>query len=148
MSSKNSASLIGRLGKDPESRTFTSGGSVTNFSLATSERWKDKQSGETKEATQWHNCVAYGRLGEIVAQYARKGSLVDVEGSITYRKYNDTNGVEKWVTEIRCKEVILLDKVSDSQSGNGQRQAQPAANQRQTASAPQDNWDSGQEFPE
>ena len=88
----NKAILVGSLGKDPESRSFPDGGTVCNASLATSKSWKDKQSGEQKERTEWHSIVFNGRLAEIAGQYLRKGSKVYVEGELRTRKWQDKNG--------------------------------------------------------
>lgn len=105
----NKVILIGNLGKDPETKSFPNGGSVTNSTLATSESWKDKQSGEMKEHTEWHNLVFNDKLGEIVQKYLRKGSKVYVEGSIRTRKYQDKEGKEARFTEIRVNDMQMLD---------------------------------------
>jgi single-strand DNA-binding protein len=110
MASVNKVILVGNLGRDPEMRTFPSGGRVCNVTLATSERWKDKQTGEMKEATEWHRVVFNGRLAEIAGEYLRKGSQVYIEGSLRTRKYTDQNGVEKYTTEIRADEMKMLGK--------------------------------------
>jgi len=94
MSSLNKATLIGRLGQDPEIKTFSGGASVTNFSIATSEKFKNK-AGEQQEKTEWHNIQSWGKLGEICKQYLRKGSLVYIEGRIETREYEDKNNVQK-----------------------------------------------------
>jgi single-strand DNA-binding protein len=107
MSSVNKVILIGHLGRDPEMRTFSSGDQVCNATLATSEKWKDKQSGEMRESTEWHRLVFGGKLAEIAGQYLRKGSLVYVEGSIKTRKYTQ-DGVEKYATEIRAEKMQML----------------------------------------
>ena len=109
MASVNRVTLIGNAGRDPETRAFPSGDSVTNVSIATTEKWKDKASGEMKEATEWHRLVFNGRLAEIAAQYIKKGSSVYVEGSIKTRKYTDKDGAEKYATEIRVDNLKLLD---------------------------------------
>lgn len=108
MASINKVTLIGNAGKDPESRTFPSGDTVTNLSLATTETWKDKQTGEKKEAVEWHRLVFNGRMAEIAAQYIRKGSSIYVEGSLKTRKWTDKDGVEKFATEIRVNDLKLL----------------------------------------
>jgi len=108
MASVNKVILVGNLGRDPETRTFPSGDQVTNVTLATTDTWKDKQSGEKREATEWHRLVFNGRLAEIAAQYLRKGSQVYVEGQIRSRKYNDKDGIEKSVTEIRVDQMQML----------------------------------------
>lgn len=108
MSSVNKVILIGHLGRDPETRTFPSGDQVCNVTIATSEKWKDKQSGEMREATEWHKVVFNGKLAEIAAQYLRKGAQVYVEGSIKTRKYTDKDGVEKYATDIIAENMQML----------------------------------------
>jgi len=105
MASVNKVILVGNLGRDPETRTFPSGDQVCNVTLATTDKWKDKQSGEMREATEWHRLVFNGRLAEIAAQYLRKGSQIYVEGQIRTRKYNDKDGVEKYATDIRVDQM-------------------------------------------
>ena len=108
MASVNKVILVGNLGRDPETRTFPSGDQVCNATLATTDKWKDKQSGEMKEATEWHRLVFNGRLAEIAAQYLRKGSQIYVEGQIRTRKYQDKDGVEKYATDIRVDQMQML----------------------------------------
>ena len=103
----NKVILVGNLGRDPEVRTFPSGGQVANVTLVTTERWKDRQSGEMREHTEWHRLVFNDRLAEIVAQYLRKGSQIYVEGSIRTRKWTDQNGQEHTTTEIRVDQMQL-----------------------------------------
>lgn len=110
MASVNKVIIVGNLGRDPETRTFPSGGRVCNVTIATTERWKDKQSGEMKEATEWHRVVFNDRLAEIAGEYLRKGSQVYVEGSLRTRKWTDKDGVEKFTTEIRADEMKMLGK--------------------------------------
>jgi len=105
----NKVILIGNLGKDPETRYFPSGDGVTNATLATTESWKDKQSGETKEATEWHNLVFPGKLAEIAGKYLKKGSKIYVEGSIRTRKWQDKEGKDRYTTEIRVQDMQMLD---------------------------------------
>ena len=108
MASVNKVIIVGNLGRDPESRTFPSGDQVCNVTVATTDKWKDKQSGEMREATEWHRVVFNGRLAEIAAQYLRKGSQVYVEGSLRTRKWTDQSGVEKYSTEIRADSMQML----------------------------------------
>jgi single-strand DNA-binding protein len=110
MASVNKVIIVGNLGKDPETRTFPSGGRVCNVTIATSERWKDKNTGEMKELTEWHRVVFNDRLAEIAGEYLRKGSQVYVEGSIRTRKYTDKDGAERYTTEIRADEMKMLGK--------------------------------------
>ena len=107
MASLNKVILIGNLGKDPEVRYTPGGDAVCNFSIATTETWKDK-AGEKQEDTQWHNCTAWRRLGEICGEYLKKGSQVYIEGKMKTRKYTDKNGVEKYATEVIVDEMKML----------------------------------------
>ena len=108
MASVNKVIIVGNLGRDPEVRSFPSGDRVANVTIATTDKWKDKQSGEMKEATEWHRVVFNGRLAEIVEQYLKKGSQVYVEGSLRTRKWTDQQGVEKYTTEIRADQMQML----------------------------------------
>jgi single-strand DNA-binding protein len=110
MASVNKVIIVGNLGRDPEVRTFPSGDRVANVTIATTDRWKDKTSGEMKEATEWHRVVFNGRLGEIAGEYLRKGSQVYIEGSLRTRKWTDKDGVEKFTTEIRADQMQMLGK--------------------------------------
>ena len=114
----NKVIIIGHLGADPETRQFSNGGSVTNISVATSEQWTDKQTGEKREATEWHRIVLFNRLGEIAAQYLRKGSQVYIEGSLQTRKWQDQNGQDRYITEIKANNMQIL-------SGLGYSEPQP-----------------------
>ena len=117
MASVNKVILVGNLGRDPEIKVFPSGDQVANVTVATTDRWKDKQTGEQKENTEWHRVVFNGRLAEIVEQYLRKGSQVYVEGSLRTRKWTDQAGVEKYSTEIRADQMQML---GARQDGGGQ----------------------------
>ena len=108
MASVNKVIIVGNLGRDPEMRTFPSGDQVANVTIATTDKWKDKQSGEMREATEWHRVIFNGRLAEIAGQYLRKGSQVYVEGSLRTRKWTDQSGVEKFSTEIRADQMQML----------------------------------------
>ncbi|KAB7648025.1 single-stranded DNA-binding protein [Polymorphobacter fuscus] len=125
MAGVNKVILVGRLGKDPESKSFANGGSVVKFSLATSETWRDKQSGERKEKTEWHNVVIFNEaLGKIAAQYLRKGSEVYLEGSIETRKWQDQSGADRYTTEIvlpRFRGELALLGGRDSGAAGGDR---------------------------
>lgn len=114
----NKVILIGSLGKDPETKTFPNGGSLTQFSIATSESWTDKNSGERKEQTEWHRIVLHNRLGEIAQQYLRKGSKVYIEGSLRTRQWTDQNGQERYTTEIRGEQMQMLDSNNRQQGEN------------------------------
>lgn len=132
MASVNKVIIVGNLGRDPESRTFPSGDSVCNITVATTEKWKDKTTGEAKEATEWHRIVFNGKLAEIATQYLRKGTAVYVEGSLKTRKWTDQQGVEKYATEIRATSMQMLGGKPD---GGGQQQA-PQRPQQAPARAP------------
>lgn len=126
----NKVILIGNLGNDPETRTFDNGGTVTNISLATSESWNDRQTGERQERTEWHRVVFNNKLAEIAAQYLRKGSKVYIEGSLRTRKWQDQNGQDRFSTEIRANEMQMLDSRGDN-AGGYQPQAPSAPQQPQ-----------------
>ena len=114
MASVNKVVLIGRMGKDPELRRTQSGTAVTSFSLATSEKFKDKQ-GQQQEETEWHNCSVWNKAAEIIAQYCKKGSMIYVEGKLKTRSWED-NGVKKYATDIIVREFQFLDsKPQDNQ---------------------------------
>src|SRR5579862_4574213 len=104
----NKVILIGHLGADPETRAMPSGMTVANMRLATSENWKDKQSGETQERTEWHKVALFGRLGEIAAEYLRKGSQVYIEGRLRTRKWQDKEGRDRYTTEIIANDMQML----------------------------------------
>ncbi|CAM2985094.1 single-stranded DNA-binding protein [Acinetobacter celticus] len=128
----NKVILVGTLGKDPETKTFANGGSLTQFSIATSDSWTDKSTGERKEQTEWHRIVLHNRLGEIAQQYLRKGSKVYIEGSLRTRQWTDQNGQERYTTEIRGEQMQMLDSNNRSQGEQqGQGFEQPRFNNNQ-----------------
>ncbi len=116
MASVNKVILVGNLGRDPETRYMPGGDAVTNCTIATTDTWKDKTSGEKKEATEWHRIVFYRKLAEIAGQYLKKGSQVYIEGSLKTRKWTDKEGVEKYTTEIIADTMQML----GSRQGSGQ----------------------------
>lgn len=123
----NKVILVGTLGKDPETKTFPNGGSITQFSIATSESWTDKNTGERKENTEWHRVVLNNRLGEIAQQYLRKGSKVYIEGSLRTRQWTDQNGQTQYTTEVRGDQMQMLDSQrQDGQQNNYQANGQQA----------------------
>ena len=128
----NKVIIVGNCGQDPETRYMPSGGAVTNLSLATSESWKDKNTGDQQERTEWHRVVFFNRLAEIVEQYVKKGSKVYVEGSLRTRKWQGQDGADRYTTEIVASEMQMLD--SRGQEGGGYQQQAPRQNQ-----APQQN---------
>ena len=119
MASVNKVILIGNLGQDPEVRSFPSGGQIANLRIATTDKWKDRQSGEQREHTEWHTVVFNDRLAEIAAQYLRKGSAVYVEGSLRPRKWQDQNGNDRYSTEIRGQTLQMLGARSGGGSSEG-----------------------------
>jgi single-strand DNA-binding protein len=104
----NKVILIGNLGADPETRALPSGGTATNIRIATSESWKDKTTGEKQERTEWHSVSSFGRLAEIIAEYAKKGSSVYIEGRLRTRKWQDKTGADRYSTEIIADQMQLL----------------------------------------
>ncbi|WP_180100104.1 single-stranded DNA-binding protein [Acinetobacter sp. YH12153] len=113
----NRVILVGVLGRDPETKTFPNGGSITQFSIATSDSWIDKNTGERKEQTEWHRIVLNNRLGEIAQQYLRKGSKVFIEGALRTRQWTDQNGQERYTTEIRGESMQMLDSPNAGNNG-------------------------------
>ena len=149
MASVNKVILVGNLGRDPEIRTFPSGDRVANCTMATTETWKDKQTGERRELTEWHRLTFRGGLAGIVEQYLRKGSQIYVEGSIRSRKFTDKEGAEKSITEINVSEMTMLGSRQgmggagggglDDGAGNGGGESnytRPAPASRPAAQAP------------
>ena len=128
MASLNKVMIIGRLGKDPEIRRTASGDAVANVSLATSEKYKDKTSGEMKEITEWHNVTAFGKLAEIMEKYLHKGGEVYIEGQIKSQKWTDASGVEKYKTFIKAETMLML---GAKQEGN--KPPKPAPTPQTTA---------------
>jgi single-strand DNA-binding protein len=130
----NKVILIGHLGQDPQTRAMPSGKTVVNLRLATSDQWRDKQTGENKEATEWHNVVMFDRLAEIAAEYLRKGSQIFVEGRIRTRKWQDREGQDRYTTEIVANEMNMLGGRGSADRGAGaapdrsrERAAEPAS---------------------
>ena len=126
MASLNKAMLIGYLGAKPEVRAFQDGTKVANARLATSEKWKDKQTGETVEKTEWHNLVFVGRNAELAEQYLDKGSPLFVEGQLQTRKWQDKNGQDRYTTEVRVWSMQFLGKNGDANSAPAQYSSNPA----------------------
>lgn len=128
MSSVNKAILIGHLGRDPEIRSTQNGKRIANLSVATSERWKDKNSGEAKEATQWHRIVIFNdRICDVCEKYLKKGSRVYLEGSMETRSWTDTAGVEKYTTEVVIREFKGQLTLLDSKKSDGSTEEDPYA---------------------
>ena len=131
----NKVILVGNLGNDPETRYMPSGGAVTNITVATSESWKDKQTGQPQERTEWHRVVFFNRLAEIAGEYLRKGSKVYLEGSLRTRKWQDKSGQDRYTTEIVAAEMQMLDSRGAGQGGGNYPQGQDAAPAPQSAPA-------------
>jgi single-strand DNA-binding protein len=132
----NKVILIGNLGKDPEVKSFPNGDAFCNTSLATSESWTDKQSGEKKERTEWHNLVFTRRLAEIAGQYLKKGSKIYVEGKLRTRKWEDKSGGTHYTTEILVEDMQMLDSKRDGDAGGGQQQRTQQQYGQRSAPAP------------
>ncbi len=133
----NKVILVGNLGADPETKYMPSGSALTNISVATTDSWKDKQTGEKVEKTEWHRVVAFDRLAEIMAEYLRKGSQVYIEGQLQTRKWQDKDGNDRYSTEIRARDMQMLGGRGGDTGGGfqgGGRRSAPAA---QTSAAPQ-----------
>jgi single-strand DNA-binding protein len=139
----NKVTLIGNLGADPEIRFMPSGGSVANIRLATTRRWKDKQTGERKEATEWHRVIFFNRLAEIAGEYLKKGSQIYVEGRLQTRKWQSQDGQDHYTTEILGEEMHMLGSRSggtgqfNNEQANNTDQARPSAAPSHYKSAPQ-----------
>ena len=130
----NKVILVGNLGADPETRYMPSGSAVTNIRVATTESWKDKDTGDQQERTEWHSVAFFGRLAEIVAEYLRKGSQVYIEGKLRTRKWQDREGNDRWSTEVVANEMQMLGGRSGS---NAPAQAPAPAAAQVGADAPQ-----------
>lgn len=143
----NKVILVGNCGQDPETRFSGSGAAITNISLATSESWKDKQTGQQQERTEWHRVVFFNRLGEIAGEYLKKGSKVYVEGSLRTRKWQDKDGQDRYTTEIVGNEMQMLDSRGMSENSsvgqmdtNSKRDAS-SSSQKSPESAASNDWD-------
>jgi single-strand DNA-binding protein len=132
MASVNKVILVGNLGADPESKYLPSGDAVANIRIATTDRWKDKASGEMKEATEWHRVAFFGRLAEIAGEYLKKGSQVYIEGRIRTRKWQDKEGQDRYSTEIVADQMQML----GARSGGGEPRGEPMAARSAESKAP------------
>ena len=144
----NKVILVGNLGADPETRHTTSGGAVTNVRLATTDAWKDRQSGEQQERTEWHRVVFFGRLAEITAEYLRKGRQIYVEGRLQTRKWQTQDGQDRWSTEIVASEMQMLGGRGQSDPSPDSGEAAPARDwggdaprKQERSPAPADDFD-------
>lgn len=145
MAGINKVIIVGFLGNDPEVRTMPAGDLVVNISVATSESWTDKNSGEKKEVTEWHRIVIYRKLAEIAAQYLRKGSQVYIEGRLKTRKWQDNNGQDRYSTEIQCDNLQMLggrnQDAAQNQPPKQQDKQQKAQSKSQQSEPPVDAFD-------
>ncbi len=143
MSGVNKVILIGRLGQDPEVRAIPNGDQVANITMATSEKWKDKNTGQEREETEWHRVVFFRRLAEVVGQYLQKGSMVYIEGKLKTRKWQDQSGADRYSTEIVADKLEMLSSRSDNPQGH---QSAPQQNNPQPQrNAPQQSYQQGQQ---
>lgn len=142
MASLNKVILIGNLGKDPETRYAPSGDAICNLTIATSESWKDKNTGEKKEKVEWHRVVMFQKLAEIAAQYLRKGSQVYIEGRLETRKWQDKDGTDRYTTEIRADQMKMLGGKSEGASAP-QEHRQSAPERQKPAAKPASEGGSG-----
>ncbi|MDD2740649.1 MAG: single-stranded DNA-binding protein [Rhodocyclaceae bacterium] len=136
MSSLNRVALIGNLGADPETRAFSDGAMVCNINIATSETWKDRVTGEQKEATEWHRVVLYRRLAEIADQYLRKGAQIYVEGKLRTKKWTDKTGVERYITQIEADELKMLGKPNQATTNPWQQSSGSGAANKTVSTKP------------
>ena len=147
MASVNKVIIVGNLGADPETRYLPSGEAVTNIRVATSDRWKDKTSGEMKEATEWHRISFFGRLAEVAGEYLKKGSQVYVEGSLRTRKWQDKEGQDRYSTDIRADVMQMLGRKEGSGEGRepsaprGEPRAEPRSEAKPAAKKPAGKFD-------
>lgn len=125
----NKVILVGNCGQDPETRYMPNGNAVTNVSIATSETWKDKQTGQPQERTEWHRVVFFNRLGEIAGEYLKKGSKVYVEGSLRTRKWQGQDGQDRYTTEIVASEMQMLDSRNTHPESGGGQESRPSQSQ-------------------
>jgi single-strand DNA-binding protein len=133
----NKVIIVGNCGQDPETRFMPSGGAVTNLSIATSESWKDKNTGEQQERTEWHRVVFFNRLAEIAGEYVKKGSKLYIEGSLRTRKWQGQDGQDRYTTEIVASEMQMLDSRGGQQAGGMGDYSQQSAPQSQSPQQPQ-----------
>ena len=141
--SVNKVVLVGNLGKDPEMRYMPNGNAVANLTLATTESWKDKQTGERKDKTEWHRLTVFNRLGEMCGEYLKKGAKIYVEGKLQTRKWQGQDGQDRYTTEVVVSEIQMMDSRNNNQGqnqGQSQGQYQPTNNAPQQNEQPQQSW--------
>ena len=140
----NRVIIVGNLGQDPEVRYLPNGGAVTNITLATSESWKDKQTGENKESVEWHRAVLFGKLAEVAGEYLRKGSQIYIEGKLQTRKWQDQSGADRYSTEVVVNPMggVMQMLGGKSQGGNGAAQSsRPQQNNKPASNEPPMDFD-------
>lgn len=140
MAGINKAIIVGNLGNDPEIRTMPNGDQVANISVATSESWTDKESGEKREQTEWHSIIAFRKLADIMGQYLKKGSQVYIEGKLRTRKWQDQNRQDRWTTEIIADKLEMLGSSQGGNSNNNWAQ-EPQSKPKQQQQPKQKEWD-------
>jgi single-strand DNA-binding protein len=129
----NKVILVGNLGQDPEVRYMPNGNAVANFNVATSETWKDKQTGENRDRTEWHRIVVFGKLAEVTGEYIKKGTLVYIEGQLQTRKWQDQSGVDRYTTEIVINPIGGVLQILNNRSNNGNAYSEGSQNWGQSA---------------
>jgi len=140
----NKVIILGNLGNDPEIRSFPNGGAVANLTIATSESWRDKQTGEQREKTEWHRVAVFGKLAEIAGEYLRKGSQVYIEGALQTRKWQDQNGQDRYTTEVVVQGFNGVMQMIGARQGGQQQQAAGGYNNQQSQQQQNQNADWGQ----
>lgn len=141
----NKVIIVGTLGNDPEVKYSASGSAIANLSVATSEQWKDKQTGEKKEQTEWHRIVIFGKLAEVAGEYLRKGSQVYIEGQLRTRKWTDSNGVDKYTTEIVIPQIGGVMQMLGGRRDDSGQQQQRQQPRKQSGQQPQGGWGTNQQ---
>ncbi len=135
----NKMTLIGHVGQEPETNLSKNDKPITRLSVATSEKWRDKESGEIHEQTEWVNCTAFGRLSDVASKYVHKGSRLFIEGKLTTRKYDDKNGITRYATTIVIRNLVLLDRKPRDAAAGAETKA--VRDERQNTAADNDNFD-------
>lgn len=138
MSTYQKIIILGHLGDVPQTKNFETGKIVTNISVATTETWNDKQTGEKVSNTEWHRCFAFGKVAELIDKYCSKGDKVLVEGKNRTRKYTDTNNVERWITEVQIDNITFVSKSQSQNQGSAVEQYQQKNNQQSSTFTPKE----------
>lgn len=146
MASLNKVQLIGHLGQDPQTRYLPSGDAITNISIATSENWKDKTTGDRKERTEWHRVTFFGKLAEIAGQYLNKGSQCYVEGRLRTRKWQDKDGTDRYTTEITADQLVMLGKPNGGGDRGGDSTRERPSDRQESQTPPASGAKKGGNF--